>query len=64
MDPRTLIFDIQRTDDTNWLTQLREEVSEDVCYSEDDKAEISEAINLRFNQLNLLALSKNEMKGK
>jgi len=55
-----ILFDIQRTDDTEWLNRLREDVEASECYSEADKAEICEAINLRFSQLNLLALEKNQ----
>ena len=58
METRSLIFDIQRTDDAEWLTQLREEAEAGGLYSEDDLAEIGAAIDLRFNQLNLRALSK------
>lgn len=58
MDTRTLIFDIQRTDDADWLTHLREDVDDELHYSDEDKAEIHDAINMRFSQLNLLALAK------
>lgn len=58
MDPRATIFDISRTDDTEWLNLLREEVAEDAFASEDDKAEIVKAIDARCSQLNLLALEK------
>jgi hypothetical protein len=37
MDPRSLIFEIQRSDDANWLTLLREEAETKGCYSEDDR---------------------------
>jgi hypothetical protein len=40
------------------LSRLREDVEADATYSEDDRAEINDAINLRFSQLNLLALAK------
>ena len=55
MDSRSLQFDISRTDDADWLAQLREKVATNECYSDDDRQEISAAIDLRFSQLNLLA---------
>ena len=58
MDPRALIFDISRTDDTEWLARLREDVEASECCAEDDRLEIRAAIDARFSQLNALALAK------
>lgn len=59
-----MIFDVQRSDDTDWLTEQRERVAEDDCYSEADKIEIQDAINQRFSQLNLLEMQKRSQAGK
>ena len=60
MDTSTLIFDIQRTDDRDFLALLREEATDSLIYSEEELAAIYRAIDERFSQLNLLALEKNE----
>ena len=57
MNTSPIIFDIQRADDRQWLHQLREDVENDMDYSESDKAEILDAINLRFSHLNAMALT-------
>ena len=58
MDTIAILFDIQRSDDREWLRQLREDVDspENDVYSEMEVEEIQGAINNRFSQLNALDL--------
>ncbi len=58
MDTSALIFDISRTDNTDWLAARREEIEADVCLAEQERIELRAAIDERFSQLNLLALQK------
>lgn len=58
MDLRTIIFDVQRTDDREWLRTVREEVTDSLIYSEEELVTIYRAIDERCSQLNLLEMEK------
>lgn len=58
MDALSLIAQIQRSDDAEWLRDLREEVADDVELSEADRMEVESAIDRRFSQLNAMAMGE------
>lgn len=57
MDTSAIIFDIERSDDIEWLKLLRDEVADSDCYSEADKIEVAEAVRVRCSFLNARAMS-------
>ena len=63
MDTASLLFDISRTDNTDWLTAQREEVEANECLSDSDRMEIRAAIDERFSHLNRMALTKQATNG-